>query len=148
MRFRLDYATEHRDLPSAVEGPATRLIDQFTAALVDDLNISEALAAVFGFVREVNTAIDSESLAAGDRDRALAALARVDRVLGVLEPAAWESEADSSGLSDEEIDPLIAERREARAAKDFARADEIRDQLIEAGIVLEDTPQGTRWKRQ
>jgi cysteinyl-tRNA synthetase len=148
MRFRLDYASEHDDLPSAVEAPAARLLDQFTAALMEDLNISEALAAVFGFVREVNTAIDGDLLAKGDRDRAVEALSRVDQVLGVLDPTSWEHDSASSGPSDEEIDGLIAERRQARESKDFARADEIRDQLTGAGIVIEDTRDGTRWKRQ
>ena len=97
MRFRLDYAAEHDNLDSAVEAPAARLVDQFTAALMEDLNISEALAAVFGFVRAVNTAIDGDLLAKGDRDRALAALSRVDQVLGVLDPASWKHDSGGSG---------------------------------------------------
>jgi len=148
MRFRLHHAAEGKAESSAVEGPAERMIEEFSAALADDLNISEALAAIFGFVRRVNTAIDRGLLASGDRDRALDALTRVDSVLGVLDPAPWEQTSDHGGLSDEEIDRLVVERREARESKNFARADEIRDQLITAGIVLEDTRDGTRWKRQ
>jgi cysteinyl-tRNA synthetase len=77
----------------------------------------------------------------------LDALARVDEVLGVLEADEWR-EAEEGGLSDEEIDRLLVERREARESRDFARADEIRDRLTQQGLVLEDTPTGTRWKRQ
>jgi cysteinyl-tRNA synthetase len=77
----------------------------------------------------------------------LAALADADRVLGVLDPAAWPSEAAGGG-DDAEIERLVVERQEARKRRDFKEADRLRDELAGRGIVLEDTPQGTRWKRQ
>ena len=148
-----------------------RLENDFSAALADDLNVSKALATVFDFVRTVNKAIESGSLESGDKERVLAALASVDEVLGVLDPAAWQPNDGADGpaddpadnstdgrgggtpetrdnqLSDHDIEALIQARKDARADKNFARADEIRDQLTGQGVVLEDTPQGTRWKR-
>ncbi|NHZ73758.1 MAG: cysteine--tRNA ligase [Nitrospirae bacterium] len=148
MRFRLLHATESETVSdSVIESACERLLQEFGDALANDLNTSEALAALFGFVREVNQAVDSERLAVGDRQRVLDSLSRVDEVLGVLDADPWRG-AEVDGSSDEAIDRLLLERRQAREARDFARADEIRDQLTEQGIVLEDTPTGTRWKRQ
>ena len=148
MRFRLLHAIEGEgEIDSVIAGACERLVQEFGDALANDLNTSEALAALFGFVREVNQAIDAERLVAGDRQCVLDSLARVDQVLGVLDADEWRV-SEEGDLSDEEIDQLLVERREARESRDFARADEIRDQLTDQGIVLEDTPTGTRWKRQ
>ncbi len=151
-----------RPPPNRAAASITPAIDTlqttFAAALADDLNTSKALAAVFDFVRAVNKAIEGNALAQGDKTRILAALADVDNVLGVLDPADWSAaslttdataaDAESApGLTDTAIDALVQERTDARAAKNFARSDEIRDQLAAEGIVLEDTPAGTRWKR-
>lgn len=113
----------------------------FEAAMNDDLNTSEALASVFDMVRDVNAAIDSGRIGQQDLQSALELLERVDSVLGVLGPEETEQ-------LEPEIEALIREREAARRARDFARADQIRQQLAELGILLEDTPQGTRWKRR
>jgi cysteinyl-tRNA synthetase len=150
MRFRLGHAVEQGDPDPGVAGSADRLRRDFTAAVADDLNVAGALAAVFGFVREVNVAIEAGRIGAGgggDRERVLAALKDVDRVLGVLDPADWPA-ANEVGDDDAEIERLVRERDEARRQRDFKESDRLRDELAGRGIVLEDTPQGTRWKRR
>jgi cysteinyl-tRNA synthetase len=92
MRFRLGHAEERGSAVPEIAAAAERLRAEFSAALADDLNLSVALAAVFGFVREANVAIE-RGLGSGDRARILAALADVDQVLGVLDPAEWAGEA-------------------------------------------------------
>jgi len=112
---------------------------EFDAGLDDDLNTSAALAAVFNFLRSVNAAIDDGSLDAEGARTARAALALADRVLGVL-----PSGPDALSA---EVEAQIAARNAARARRDFAESDRIRGELARRGIVLEDTPGGTRWKR-
>ena len=134
----------------AGEGPLARLageaIGAFRAALEDDLNSAEALAALFVFVNRVNGELDAASdLAESDLDAARGALASMDEVMGLLSVAREGLEVDDDFAS--EIASLIAERKAARADSDFARADAIRDELGERGIVLEDSAGGTRWKR-
>ena len=111
------------------------------------MNVAEALAALFAFVKEVNVAIEEGRIGAGDRQRILDALASVDGVLGVLDASQWP---EGQGGEDDaaEIERLIQERNDARKNRDFAASDRIRDELAARGIVLEDTPQGTRWKRK
>jgi cysteinyl-tRNA synthetase len=116
---------------------------QFQASLDDDLNTAEALAAVFEYVREVNTAMDSGEFRADNRESALEFLKRFDAVFDVLEPT-----SQSGALSDAGVEALIAERAAARKARNFGRSDEIRDQLAAQGILLEDTKGGVRWKRK
>jgi len=109
----------------------------FDGALDDDLEISNALAAVFEFIKEVNIAM--AKLSKDDAVNIKKFMKDLDSVLGFIV------------VKQEDIDPvvkkMIDEREAARKAKDFKRADEIRDKLKEMGIVLEDTPQGVRWKK-
>ena len=123
------------------------LLESFASALADDLNLSAALAALFSFVKETNILIESGKVGEGDPDRILNALHEVDKVLGVLDPGQWTSGESLEGPSDEAIQALVEERDQARSQRDFGRSDELRDQLAELGVVLEDTPGGTRWKR-
>ena len=115
----------------------------FDEAMDDDLNTAEALAAVFEFVRDANSAMDAGEFRAADAGPALDLLARFDAVFDVLKPA-----AGASDMADEEIDRLIGERTAAKKARDFARADQIRGRLLAGGVVLEDTKAGVRWKRK
>ena len=148
MRFRLDGVTESGEPSGKLAAGAAKLGEDFAAALADDLNASAAMAAVFGFVREVNKAIERSGLGIGDRQRVIDALADVDRVLGVLDPTQWQTDAVAAGgLADDEIESLLAQRQQARKDRDFATADRIRDQLQEENVVIEDTPQGPRWRR-
>jgi len=151
MRFRLEHAAEHGDPDPGLAAALATLRSDFAAALADDLNVAGALGALFVFVREANKTVEEGRLGSGDRDRVLAAFADLDRVLGVLDPAEWTDPAGeggaAEGLTDEEIEERIRRRAAARADRDFAEADRLRDELAAAGVVLEDTPQGTRWKR-
>jgi cysteinyl-tRNA synthetase len=114
---------------------------EFEAALDDDLNTAEALAAVHNFVRETNSAIAQGSLKAGDQAEMLALVDRFDSVFNVFGEV-------KSEMLEAEIQALIDERQAARAAKNFARADEIRQNLSARGIILEDKKEGVRWRRQ
>ncbi len=147
MRFRLQHAAGRAEADSRLAEAADRLRSEFAAGLADDLNVAVGLAALFGFVKEVNVAIEEGRIGAGDRQRVLDALADVDRVLGVLDPAEWE-EGQAPEDDAAEIERLIEERNAARGRRDFAASDRLRDELAARGIVLEDTPQGTRWKRR
>ncbi len=146
MRFRLHHAAEKGDPDGRLAEAADRLRRDFAAGLAEDLNIAVALAAVFAFVKEVNVAIEEGRIGQGDKPRVVDALADVDRVLGVLDATAWETGAGDDDSA--EIEQLIQDRKAARERRDFAASDRIRDELTARGIVLEDTPQGTRWKRK
>ncbi len=117
---------------------------QFEESLDDDLNMAEALAAMFEYVRDANSAMDSGAFRAGNAAAALEFLELFDSVADVLKPG----ERQQAGLPDAEVEHLAAERQQSKKARDFARADEIRRRLDEAGIILEDTKEGTRWKRK
>jgi len=127
----------------AIAARTARAGTDFEEALDDDLNTAGALAALFEYVRDTNTAMDAGRFLAGNVTAALDLLDRFDSVFDVMKPTVAEA-----SLSDAEVEALIAERAEARKARNWARADQIRAQLLQKGIVLEDTRDGVRWKRK
>jgi len=116
-------------------------IEKFEAAMDDDFNTAAALASIHDLVREINTILANEDLKSDDRSAVLDALSKFDSVLGIFGP-------EESEILDAEIEALIAARQEARHNRDFKRSDDIRDELAEKGIILEDTKDGVRWKRK
>jgi cysteinyl-tRNA synthetase len=140
----------------------------YDAALSNDLNTAEARAAIFDLVRAGNIAADAGTLCADNAAEINAVLTRFDSVFAVLEDrdaeitrAAldWAERAGrlneaspellaTLSLSDEAIEALIAERTHAKKTRNFARADAIRNELLEKGIILEDSKDGVRWKRK
>jgi cysteinyl-tRNA synthetase len=125
----------------------------FTAGLADDVNTAVALAAVFDLVRDVNTAMDRGTFLQQEAPRVSAAMEQFDQILAVLNDDDGEKlrklglGAETPRLGSEQIEALLAERLAAKKRRDFGRSDEIRQQLADAGIVIEDTKDGTvRWK--
>jgi cysteinyl-tRNA synthetase len=152
----------------ALQAAAKKAQAEYLAALSNDLNTAEARAPIFDLIRVANTAMDQGQLLAGDRDAILAVLASFDAVFDVMEDRDAEPTrraleyAEQSGrlgdvapellnrqeLGDEAIDALVAERTLAKKQRNFARADQIRKELAEKGVVIEDSKDGVRWKRK
>lgn len=130
-------ASESTSFRSELEAVLARFHDK----MQDDFNTPDAITAVFEWVNAVNQLMASADASAADLAAALETFGEMNAVLRLVP----EAEEEVPG---EEIDRLIEERAEARKAKNWARADEIRDQLSNMGIVLEDTPQGMRWRRK
>lgn len=126
--------------PTVAEQIKTQL-SEFEAAMDDDMNTAVALAAIHNLVREMNSALAAEQLLCDDRVAVLEAIKKFDAVLGIFGDEAAE-------MLDADIETLIEERQEARRNRNFARSDEIRDDLAAKGIILEDTKDGVRWKRK
>jgi cysteinyl-tRNA synthetase len=152
----------------AIQEAAKKAQEDYMAALANDLNTAEARAPIFDLIRASNTAMDQGQLFAGDRDAILPVLKSFDAVFDVIEDhdaeptrkaLAWaEVEGrmgdvaaellERQGLSDEAIDALVAERTLAKKQRNFARADQIRNELAAKGVVIEDSKDGVRWKRK
>jgi cysteinyl-tRNA synthetase len=113
----------------------------FEAAMDDNLNTSQALAALHNLVREVNTTLANETVLTENRSVILEVIEKFDSVLNIFG-------SEEAEMLDAEIESLIEERQEARRNRNFARSDEIRDSLAGKGIILEDTKDGVRWKRK
>jgi len=120
-----------------------RASEEFDAALDNDFNTAAALASIFEYVREANIAMDSGAFQQENAGEAVALLAHFDSIFDVLKPS-----SAAGGLPDDEVEKLVAERNAAKKARDFVRSDQLRAQLLEAGIILEDTKDGVRWKRK
>jgi cysteinyl-tRNA synthetase len=150
---------------AAIQELADKTQREMRAGMEDDLNTARALAAIFDMVREGNTALDQNQLKQDDKAPLLAALQQFDEVFAVLKDddadkiarvVAWAkahgvlegSAISADAISDADVERLIAERNAAKKARDFAKSDAIRKQLTEAGIIVEDTKDGIRWKRK
>ncbi|MDH5535176.1 MAG: cysteine--tRNA ligase, partial [Betaproteobacteria bacterium] len=125
--------------PGAIDWNGT-CARRFREAMNDDFNTPEAVAVLFELANELNKS----------RSRETAGLMRsLATILGLLqrEPTAFLQGSPAAGIDSTRVEQLIAERVAAREAKDYARADRIRRELLDAGVVLEDTAQGTIWRR-
>ena len=125
---------ERRNLETAAE-----LVKKFEAAMDDDFNTADAISAIFEMVKLSNSTISEESSRAY-LEELKGSIERLCEVLGII----TEKKAE---VLDDEIEAMIEERQQARKAKNFALADEIRGKLLDMGIVLEDTREGVKWKR-
>ncbi len=151
-----------------IQTAAKKASEEYYAALANDLNTAEARAPIFDLVRASNTAIDHGKFFAADHDAVLKVLADFDAVFDVLEDhdteatkraLAWAEQSGRTAevapellagfaLSDAEIDDLVAERTKAKKMRNFARADQIRNELAEKGVIIEDSKDGVRWRRK
>ncbi len=142
---RLDEFSQR--LQHVVTGEAAEEVDQFVyeveqnfdQAMGDDLNVSSALAAVFGFIRKLNPYLSDGRISESQKKTALAAMERLDSVLNVLRCLEPELDDDTCRL--------LETRAEARHNKSWDEADRLRQELLERGVKVIDTPEGTRWKR-
>ena len=116
-------------------------IDQFVGAMDDDIQAQNGITIIYEMIRELNRTIEKDQVSKTVLEFMLSNLTEMLSIFGI------EGLQDADELLDEEIDQLIQKREEARANKDFERADAIRDELKKQGILLEDTNQGIRWKR-
>jgi cysteinyl-tRNA synthetase len=130
---------QDRDDAADLGGVLGRARSAFEAALDDDLNVSAALAALFDLVREVNRRLADRALSTQDATRALALLRDLDTVLAILPDEAEDLPAGARELLDA--------REAARAGRDWAAADRLRDELLALGVAVEDTRDGQRWRR-
>jgi cysteinyl-tRNA synthetase len=171
--FKLRLETSHWDAganPEIAE-MAHKAVRDMHAALDDDLNTAQALAAIFDLVRDVNAAADNGKVKKDDIAALMEALNKFDEIFAVLvdedaahmksivewakaegleekiSPQALEL-AQSAALSDAQVEELVRKHCEARKAKDFKTSDAVRDDLLAQGVILENTKEGVRWKRK
>ena len=129
-----------------IEAAAIKARDAFKAALESDLNTAAGLAALFDLVKSGNAAIDAGKMSAADAALVRSTIEDLDRVLGVV--SLRRAEDAKPPMPVEEIERMIEGRKAAKQRRDFAEADRIRTSLADRGVLLEDNPSGTRWKKK
>jgi cysteinyl-tRNA synthetase len=141
--------------PGGMKERAGKALDDFDAGLADDLNTAVALAATFDFVREANIAMDSGQFGQDDVAAAQQFLTAFEQVFAVVKDNDAEKlaelgfAAETGAITDAEVEAKVAERQAARQRRDFTKSDEIRKELAERGIIVEDSKDGSvRWKRK
>jgi cysteinyl-tRNA synthetase len=140
--FRLKTANLAAGRNPELVAAAEEAMAQFDNGLDDDLNTAQALAAVFDFIRKCNIALSEGHIRQDDRAQILRFFDQVDQRLAIM------PSMEDLVQGDAEIESLVAQRNEARKNRDFAMSDRIRDQLLDRGVVIEDTREGTRWRRK
>ncbi|HIY92108.1 MAG TPA: cysteine--tRNA ligase [Candidatus Companilactobacillus pullicola] len=134
LKFRLDGATDETD---DIQAQVEQIVADFKAAMNDDFNVQNGLTEIFNLVSLANNYSTQDKVAKTSVELILKTLAELTSILGIK----LDEQKDLS----KEIQEMVDQRDQARADKDFATSDKLRDQLKEMGVILEDTPQGTRW---
>jgi cysteinyl-tRNA synthetase len=144
VKHRLELAAEgaQGEVSSEINDKLSAIVANFHARMQDDFNTPDAITAMFDWVSLANHTLANSEAAPADFAALLQAFGEMNAVLR-LTPEHEEEE-----IASEEVERLIAERVEARKNKNWSRSDEIRDELGRLGILLEDTPQGMRWRRK
>jgi len=140
--FRLKSSKFKPGRNPAISAVLTTARKQLDAALDDDLNTAQALAAVFGLIKEGNIALTEHALEEENRSEILQWFEVVEQRLGIVPTV------EALVQVDEKIDSLIAQRNEARRNRDFAKADRIKQELLDLDVIIEDTREGTKWRRK
>ena len=121
-----------------------KFLSNFATSVDNDLNISKGFGTLFDFIHNINSLIDSNNVSLDDKDIIIQTLEKIDSVIGII---FFNKKANLDDNDESRINELIKERDNAKKNKDYAKSDEIRDLLKNEGIILEDSKEGTRWKK-